>query len=416
MLPWSARSGQITNPVTALFTSTSSICVTGLTVVDTFDYWSPLGQGIILALIHIGGFGFMITATLVLVALRRRIGLRGRLLIRESMGVEQLGGAVRIVRSMLFFTLIVEIVGAALFYLRFSTLYGTGQAIWKSAFQSISAFNNAGFDIFGGFRSLTDFQRDPLIVLVTAGLVILGGLSYLVVSDMASIRRFSHFSLDTKLVVTSTLALLVLGTMVILAGEAGNPATLGTLPWPEKIMNAFFHAATPRTAGFSTLNMGGFAIYSLFFTMLLMFIGGASGSTAGGIKVNTFGMLIATVVSSIRGKEEAGVFGRKFPISQIYRALTLVIIAVAVISIVVFILTVVERKFTFLQLLFETISAFGTVGLTTGITPGLSVVGKILITMMMFIGRIGPLSLILSLTQRQRPTEFSYPQETIRIG
>jgi trk system potassium uptake protein TrkH len=194
-----------------------------------------------------------------------------------------------------------------------------------------------------------------------------------------------------------------------------NPATLGPLPLSQKILNAFFHAVTPRTAGFATLNVGSFAVYSLFFTIFLMFVGGASGSTAGGIKVNTFGLLIATILGTLRGKEKAGAFGREFTTQQIYRALTLVILSITLIAVIVFILSITE-KFTFLQLLFETVSAFGTVGLSTGITPGLSIAGKLLITLMMFIGRVGPLALVLSLAQRQQVTEFNYPQETIRIG
>lgn len=415
MFPTATESGKITHPVDALFTATSATCVTGLSVVDTADYWSPFGEAIILVLIQSGGFGFMTLATLFLLALGRRIGLRERILIRESMGVERLGGVVRIVRQIAIFTIIIEILGAALVYLSVSTHYTPGVAAWKSIFQSVSAFNNAGFDLFGGFRSMTGFQGDPLLVLTTAGLIIFGGISYLVIADFARVRSFGHMSLDSKLVITTTLGLLVFGTVVILLTELNNPATLAPLPLSQKILNAFFHAVVPRTAGFYTLNIGSFAVYSLFFTMFLMFIGGASGSTAGGIKVNTFGMLIATILSTVRGNEQAGAFGRRFTTQQIYRALTLVIFSMTIIAVFVFILSITE-KFTFLQLLFETVSAFGTVGLSTGITPELSIPGKVLISLMMFIGRVGPLALILSLAQRQKVTEYSYPQEGIRIG
>jgi trk system potassium uptake protein TrkH len=277
MLPLSTRTGEIPHWTTALFTSTSAICVTGLGVVDTFDYWSSFGQAVILLLIQVGGFGFMTAATLVLVALGRKIGLRGRLLIKESLGVNRLGGLVRVVRGMAIFTIVVEVLGAALFYLRFQTQFTRGQAIWKSAFQSVSAFNNAGLDIFGGFRSLADYQKDPLVILVTAGLIILGGISYLVIVDIASARSYSRLSLDSKLVLTTTAFLLGFGTIVILLTEMGNPATLGNLSLPYQILNAFFHSVTPRTAGFASLNIGNFAIYTMFFTMFLMFIGGASG-------------------------------------------------------------------------------------------------------------------------------------------
>jgi len=415
MLPLATESGEPASPVNALFTSASATCVTGLVVVDTADYWSPFGEAVIMVLIHAGGFGFMTLATMFLLAMGRRIGLKERILIRESMGVAKLGGVVRIVQRIAIFTFVTEALGAALIYLRRSTFYTPGVALWKSVFQSISAFNNAGFDLFGGFHSLTGFQDDPLILLTTAALIIIGGLSYLVFADIAKARNFSRLSLDSKLVVTATVGLLAAGTVILLLTEMNNPATLEPLPWPQKVLNAFFHAVTPRTAGFSSLNVGAFAVYSLFFTMALMFVGGASGSTAGGIKVNTFGILLATVFSTLRGREKAGAFGREFTNQQIYRALTLAILSVALISVFAFVLTITE-EFSFLQVLFETISAFGTVGLSTGITPELSVAGKILISVMMFIGRVGPLTLVLSLAQRQQLTEYQYPQETVRIG
>jgi trk system potassium uptake protein TrkH len=415
MLPIATVDRVSTHPTTALFTATSSVCVTGLVVVDTNDYWGPFGQAVILALIQIGGFGFMTTATIVLLALGRRIGLRERLLIKEAMGVTQLGGVVRIVRQLLFFTLIAEVLGSALIYLRLSTQFSRGQAIWKSVFHSISAFNNAGFDLFGGFNSLTGFQSDPLILLTTAGLVILGGISYMVVLDLIRKRSLAHLTLDSKMVLTTTVFLLAFGTIVILLTEMSNPATLGHLTLTQKILNSFFQSVTPRTAGFNSLETGSFAVYSLFFTMLLMFIGGASGSTAGGIKVNTFGLLAATIVSTVRGDENPTAFQREINTEQIHRALTLVILSVVFIFVIVFCLTITE-KIDFIDLLFETISAFGTVGLTTGITPLLSTAGRVFIILTMFVGRIGPLTLILSLTLRQRRTDFSFPREAVRIG
>jgi trk/ktr system potassium uptake protein len=415
MLPVATTDGTAADPTTALFTSASSVCVTGLIVKDTADYWSPFGEGVILLLIQIGGFGFMTTATLVLLALGRRIGLRERLLIKEAMGVTQLGGVVRIVRQMAFFTIITEVLGAALIYLRLSTQFPHGQALWKSVFHSISAFNNCGFDLYGGFRSLSNFQTDPLIILTTAGLILLGGISYMVIYDIARKRNFLHLSLDSKMVISTTAFLLIFGTIVLLLTEMNNVGTLGPLSLPQKILNAFFHSVTPRTAGFSTLNIGSFAVYSLFFTMVLMFIGGASGSTAGGIKVNTIGLLIATIISTLRGNENPTAFGRQINIEQIHRALTLVILAVVFAFVMVFCLTITENM-RFVDLLFETISAFGTVGLSTGITPLLSTAGRLLIIMTMFVGRVGPLTLILSLTLRQRRSDYNYPQEAVRIG
>jgi trk system potassium uptake protein TrkH len=415
MLPVASKTGQFTSPVNTLFTAASAVCVTGLVVVDTADYWSSFGQGVILVLIQIGGLGFMASATLLLLVLGRRLGLRERWLIGQSLGTERLGGMVKLVRRILVFTLICEAIGAAIFYIRFSLENPTGTAAWKAVFQAVSAFNNAGFDIFGKFRSLLDYQTDTTVILTTAALIILGGISFVVVADMGRMRRFGRLSLDSKIVLVTTLGLLVVGTVVFLLTEYGNADTLGPLSFPYKLLNAFFHSVTPRTAGFASINIGSMATYSQFFTILLMFVGGAAGSTAGGIKVNTFGMLVATIWSTIRGKEHAGAFGREFANQQIHRALALVMLALTLIFIVVFVLTVTE-EFGFLNLLFETVSAFGTVGLSTGITPDLSVAGRLIITAVMFIGRLGPLILVLSLTQRQRPSEYRYPQDEVRIG
>jgi trk/ktr system potassium uptake protein len=416
MFPISSKGGQFTSPVDTLFTAASAVCVTGLVVKDTGTYWSSFGQGVILVLIQIGGLGFMTSATLLLLLLGRKIGMKERWLIGQSLGTGRLGGMVKLVRRVLVFTVIIEAIGAAIFYIHFSVDDPTGTAAWKAVFQAVSAFNNAGFDIFGRFRSLIDYQTDTLVILTTAGLVILGGISFMVVADVIKVRRFGRLSVDSKIVLVTTLGLLVLGTVVILLTEYGNADTLGPLTFPYKILNAFFHSVTPRTAGFSSIDVGSMATYSQFFTILLMFVGGAAGSTAGGIKVNTFGLLVATIWSTIRGKEHAGVFGREFANQQIHRALSLVILSVTLIFVMVFALTITDKGFGFLKLLFETVSAFGTVGLSTGITPDLSVAGRLIITAVMFIGRLGPLILVLSLTQRQQPSMFRYPQDEVRIG
>ena len=420
MLPIASKSGEFTFPdtiITALFTSTSAVCVTGLAVVDTGTHWSGFGQGVILVLMQLGGLGFMTSATLLLLLLGRRIGLKERWLIGQSVGLEKFGGMVKLVRRVAVFTVIVEAIGAAIFYIRFSMDNPAGTAGWKAAFQAVSAFNNCGFDIVGkSFRSLADYQTDTTVILTTAALIILGGISFVVVADVVRVRRFGRFSLDTKIVLVTTLGLLALGTLVILFTEYGNSDTLGPLSLPYKILNAFFHSVTPRTAGFASINVGGMAVYTLFFTILLMFVGGAAGSTAGGIKVNTFGMLIAAIWSTLRGKEHAGAFGREFFSQQINRALALVMLSIGLIGVVVFVLTITDDRFGFLNLLFETVSAFGTVGLSTGITPELSIAGRLIITAMMFIGRLGPLILVLSLAQRQQPSTFRYPQDEVRIG
>ena len=356
----------------------------------------------------------MTSATLLLLAFRRRIGLRERLLIGESVGLTRLGGLVKLIKQMAVFTLAAEVIGAIVFLFRFLPANPPGIAVWKSLFHSISAFNNAGFDMLGGFRSLAGFRTDPVVILMTAVLIILGGISYLVLSDLFT-RTPGKLSLDSKLVLTTTCSLLLLGTGVLLLTDFNNPATFGSLPVFGKLLDAFFISVTSRTAGFSTVNMGNVATHTLFFIMLLMFVGGASGSTAGGVKVNTFGMLIATIWSTLRGKRHAGAFGRQFTQQQINRALTVIMLSIGLISITVLLLTFTE-SFRFIDLLFETFSAFGTVGLSTGITPQLSIAGKFIITLTMFAGRLGPLTVGLALIQSQQPAIYHYPEETIRIG
>ena len=414
MLPASSATGQATPPVNAFFTSTSAVCVTGLVVVDTGTYWSSFGQGVILALIQIGGFGFMTSATLLMLAFGRRIGLRERLLIGESMGLSRLGGIIRIVRNMAIFTLLAEGIGALVFFIRFSAENPLRLAIWKSAFHSISTFNNAGFDIFGNFQSLTNYRGDPLVVLSTAALIFLGGISYIVISDVFKTRSLTRLSLDTKLVLVTTVSLLAAGMVVILLTEFIEPALFGDVSLPQKVLIAFFQSVTARTAGFTLVNVGTLTQYALFFIMFLMFVG-VAGSTAGGIKVNTFSMLVATIWSTIRGREHAGAFGREFNSQQLYRAIAVVILSLGLVALVGFLLALHEEA-SFISLLFETLSAFGTVGLSTGITPHLSLAGRIIITITMFVGRLGPLALTMALLQRQRASQYRYPEETVRIG
>ncbi len=416
MLPVSSKTGQFTSPVNALFTATSAVCVTGLGVLDTGTYWNSFGQAVLLILIQIGGFGFMTSATILFLAMRRRIGLRERLLIGESMGMSEPGGVVRIVRRAAMFTLIMEGVGAIILYLRFLA-GGTsaGIALWRAVFHAVSAFNNCGLDIFGGFRSLLDYQGDSIVLLTIAVLIIFGGIGYIVVDDVLASRSFRRLSTDSKIVLVTTLSLLTFGTIFILLAEFSNSATLGVFSFPQKLLVSFFQSVTPRTAGFTAIDISKMIGPSLFFTMFLMFVGGASGSTAGGIKVNTFGVLISAVLSTIKGKEHPGVFGREFIPRNVYRALALVMLYLGLVATVVLVLSITE-KFGFVDLLFETFSAFGTVGLTTGITPELSVAGRLVITAAIFVGRLGPLTFVSVLTERQQPIKYRYSKDIIRIG
>ncbi len=415
LFPFSSKSGLWTAPVDCFFTATSAVCVTGLVVLDTLDHWSIFGQFIILVLIQLGGLGFMTTTIILMMAAGRKIGLRDRILIGESIGVSRIGGLVRLTRHIFLFTVIAELVGAILFYIRFAADYGWVGGIWKAVFQSVSAFNNAGFDLFGGFHSLTGYSGDYLIILTTSALVILGGLGFLVIENIIRVKGIKRNTVDTKLVLIVTALLLTVGTLVVLAAEFNNPNTLGNMSFPYKILNAFFQSVTARTAGFNSINTGALTVFSLFFVMILMYIGGASGSTAGGIKVNTIGIIFATIWNTIRGRENPGAFGREFPIQQIFKSMALLVISLGLI-IGAFLLLSYTENFSSSRVLFETISAFGTVGLSTGITPDLSTAGRVILIIIMFIGRLGPLTLIMALSRAQRPRGYRFPQESVRIG
>jgi trk system potassium uptake protein len=288
-------------------------------------------------------------------------------------------------------------------------------AIWKSIFHSIAAFNNAGFDLFGGFRSLSGYSSDYLFILTTSVLIILGGISFVVVNNLFKSRGLHHSSVDTKLVLLISIILLAAGTLIVLGTEYNNVQTLGNMPLPEKILNAFFLSVTSRSAGFSTIAMGAFTVYTIFFTMILMYIGGAAGSTAGGIKVNTIGLIVATIWGTIRGKEHPGAFGREFHLEQIYRALTLLVLSLVLIAIAFFILSITE-SFHSIDILFESVSAYGIVGLSTGITPQLSPAGKAIIIVLMFVGRLGPLAMIMALARNKRASKYRFPEDSVRIG
>jgi len=414
-LPVANREGVVTPYVTALFTATSAVCVTGLVVVDTKDYWSPLGQAIILLLIQVGGLGFMTSSTLLLLLTGRRFSLRERVWLREAHGVTSLGGVLRLTRRVLLVTAIIEGVSGVILFFRFAAEYRWDWALWMGVFHAVSAFNNAGFDIIGGFKSVTVYNRDPVVLLDIAFTIILGGISFTAIIDTVRTRSFRHLMLDTKMVLVTTAALLLIGTVGLLGIEYANPSTLGGMDLASKLMNAYFSAVTPRTAGFNSIEVGKMTEAGLLLTIALMYIGAASGSTGGGIKVNTFAVLTAAVISSIRGRRVATAFGRELPQDHVYRALTVALLALGLVFGVTLVLALVE-PFGTLRLLFEVTSAFGTVGLSTGITPDLSTAGKLLIVLTMYVGRVGPLTLALALAQKEQPARHSFPEGRLKIG
>ena len=417
LLPASTAPGRSTTLLQALFTATSAVCVTGLVVVDTATHWSPFGHAVILALIQVGGFGFMTGSTLILLLLvGRRTGLRDRLLVQASTGATDLGSVTSLVRRVGVFTVAVEAAGALVLLAAF---IGRGmdplQSAWWGVFHSISAFNNAGFDLVGEFRSLTPFADDPAVLVPFGALIVLGGIGFAIVADVAEKRRWNRLALETKIVLLTTMALLVCGAGAIGVFEWTNPATLGGMPPAQRPLNAVFESITLRTAGFSAIPTGDLSTASLFVVMALMFIGGASGSTAGGIKVNTFSLLLVAIVSTARGRPSAEAFGRRVPHVLVYRALSVALLSIAAVFVVGLSLELTTGG-AFVDVLFEAVSAVGTVGASTGITPSLPDAALFILIAAMFIGRLGTLTLVLALTARQRPTSHRPAVETIRIG
>ena len=359
----------------------------------------------------------MAGGTLLLIGFGQKVGLRERLLIGRSIGAGKLGGTVRLIRQMALFVLVAEVLGAAIFFFKFSSLYAPGEAAWKSIFHSVSAFNNAGFDLFGSSMSLSEFRNDGLTLVVTAVLIFLGGLSYVVLLDVFNNRgRMWKLALDSKLVLIMTVGLLLAGTAIMWGAISSSGSTaISELSPVTQGINAFFQSVTARTAGFSSLDMTSLPQWSLLFMMILMFIGGAAGSAAGGIKVNTFGIVIASVWSIVTGKRHTTLLGREIGGLQFRKAITIIFFSMFFILLVIFILAITEKT-DFMGIAFETVSAFGTVGLSTGITPFLTTAGKTLIILTMFIGRLAPLFLALMLVQDSAVKNYRYPEEEIRLG
>lgn len=400
----------------ALFTAASAVCVTGLVVVDTGTFFTPLGQSIIMFLIFIGSLGFMTMTTLVFIFLGRRISLRDRLVVKEALNQESLAGLVPLVKTVARMAILFIIIGSILLSFRFVPLFGFGRGIFVAIFHAISAFGNAGFDLFGNFNSLTRSPTDYLVNGTIMTLFIVGGLGFTVILELTKYFRFrSRLSLHSRFVIMITSLLLLSGAALVLLLEYNNPATMGGLSGGAKVFTAFFTAATPRTAGFSILNTGSLNYSTMVILMALMFIGASPTSTGGGVKTTTFGIVLITFISMIRGRHEPVVFQRRFPLQQIMKAVSIISAATALIFITTFILTLFEDH-DFLSLLFEAFSAFGTVGLSTGITPELSSPSKIALILTMFGGRVGPLTLLVALARKKPDDVLQYPEEHLMLG
>lgn len=418
-LPISSASGQPTLFIDALFTATSATCVTGLVVVDTGSHYSMFGQIVIISLIQVGGLGFMTMATLFAFVLRKRISLKERLILQEAMNQGSMEGIVRLIRRVLVYSLTIEFVAAVIFSIRWSFDLGIAKGIYFGIFHAISFFNNAGFDLFGSvvapFTSLTTYADDWIVNIVSMGLIILGGIGFVVMSDVVDYKKHKRLSLHSKVVLSATGLLIVVGAIVIFIFEFTNQKTLGSLNWSGKILASFFQSVSPRTAGANTVDIGAMRQASQFFIIILMFIGASPGSTGGGIKTTTFTTLIGAMIAMIRGKEDIVLFHYRLGKDRILKAITLTMIALFLVIFVTMLLTTTENQ-SFLKLLFEVTSAFGTVGLTMGVTPDLSFFGKIMISLTMFAGRLGPLTLAYALGPKAEKELYRYPEGKITIG
>lgn len=415
-LPWSHAPGQTIRLLDALFTSTSALCVTGLAVVDTETAWSTFGRVVIMLLVQIGGLGIVTLSTLVALVLGRRVGFQGRLRAATQISSNQTGGVLRLIRTIFLISLGFETLGALLLYPTFAALHGSGAGLFYAFFHSVSAFNNAGFALYSD--NLTRFVADPVVSLVISCLIVFGGLGFIVHLNLWSrLRQGRRFplTLHSRIALMVTLGLLAFGTLMVLGLEWDNPATLGPLSWPGKLLASFFQGVTPRTAGFNSLDYEAMREPTLLLTMLLMFIGGSPASTAGGIKTVTFFVLVASAWSLVRGRGELTVFRRRVSIETVVKAGSVALLSTAIVMGSLFLLTLTESLPLF-KLMFEAFSAFGTVGLSMNATFELTDVGQLIIVGLMYLGRIGPLTFALALVQDPKSDPLKYPDEGVLIG
>lgn len=433
-LPIASRDGQSVGFLNALFTATSANCVTGLVVVDTASHWTAFGKVVILLLIQFGGLGLVSILTVSMVLLRRRVKLESRLAVQATFNQENLGGMVRLVRRVVQVTLLCEGLGAVLLTAGFalgSPRIPLGRAVVLGIFQSISSFCNAGFDIIGP-ASLLPYQSNWFILLVVMGLIVGGGLGFTVWGELLETprlkknrrlsKRWAHLSLHSKIVLLITGVLLVGAMMLFLLFEWGNPGTLGPMSGGTKLLSAMFQSVTLRTCGYASIDQGKLTEASQLLSSLLMIVGGSPASTAGGIKTVTLGVIAIAMVSGLRGRETLSAMERRLPLDLLQKALTVTGALLFIVLTTTFILSFTERQIamphTLLDLFFEASSAAGTVGVSTGITPHLSTGGKVALTLCMYMGRLGPVTVAMALQVRQRRNTdtVSYPQERVIIG
>ncbi|MEH2097304.1 TrkH family potassium uptake protein [Nostoc sp.] len=422
MMPFSTSNGAWNNLIVALFTSTSAVCVTGLSVVDPGTYFSFWGQFFIALLAQIGGLGYMTTTTFLILLIGRRFDMRQKIAIQQALDRPGMSGSTQVIRSIIATTLIFEITGTFLLLPAFVPEYGWSKGLWLAIFHSINAWNNAGFSLFKD--NLIGYQSSFLVVFTITMLIIFGGIGYQVILEMylwlrdRIFKKIQNqmFSLDFKVATSTTLILLILGTVAFFCIEIRNPETFGYLNLRDQILLAWFQSVTPRTAGFNTIDIGKMTTAGLFITIALMFIGASPGGTGGGMKTTTLRVLTSCTKTILQGKEEVLLYDRKIAISLILKAVGVLVASVTTVILATILISLTDPTLDFIQILFEVVSAFATVGLSTGITGSITTTAKLILIMTMYIGRVGVLLLMSAILGDPRPTRIHYPEENLLVG
>lgn len=422
MMPFSTVNGTWNDPIIALFTSTSAVCVTGLAVVDTGTYFSFWGQLLILILAQIGGLGYMTTTTFLITLIGRKFNLRQKIAIQQTLDRPGMSGSAQVIRSIIATTMIFEITGVLLLLPTFVSDYGWHRGLWLAIFHSVSAWNNAGFSLFAD--NLMGYQSSLTVVLTITMLIIFGGIGYQVILEMYlwlrdrfyQKHRVLVFSLDFKVATSTTIFLLVIGTIAFLAVETRDFQNFASFNFYNHLLIAWFQSVTSRTAGFNTIDIGKMTTAGLFITIALMFIGASPGGTGGGIKTTTIRVLTSCTKSILQGKEEVLLYERKIAISLILKAVGVAVGSVGIVLISTILIALAEPQLDFIQILFEVVSAFGTVGLSTGITGTVTSATQIVLIMTMYVGRVGVLLLMAAALGDPRPTRVNYPEENLLVG
>ncbi|MBG1271098.1 TrkH family potassium uptake protein [Nostoc sp. WHI] len=423
MMPFSTSDGTWNDIIVALFTSTSAVCVTGLSVVDPGTYFSFWGQFFIALLAQIGGLGYMTTTTFLILLLGRKFNMRQKIAIQQALDRPGMSGSTQVIRSIIATTLIFEITGAFLLLPAFVPEYGWSQGLWLAIFHSINAWNNAGFSLFKD--NLIGYQSSFLVVFTITTLIIFGGIGYQVILEIylwlrdrlfKQSMKIQIFSLDFKVATSTTIILLVIGSVAFFCIEIRNPETFGYLNLRDQILVAWFQSVTPRTAGFNTIDIGKMTTAGLFITIALMFLGASPGGTGGGMKTTTLRVLTSCTKAILQGKEEVLLYDRKIAISLILKAVGVLVASVATVILATILISLTDPRLDFIKILFEVVSAFATVGLSTGITASISTAAKLILIVTMYVGRVGVLLLMSAVLGDPRPTRIHYPEENLLVG